>query len=155
MDPEPSYRHPSSNRLGDRFPGVYHPSLVNKDFTDLTSDRRAHRPQRTFFLGEIFAATPETKAQRLHGALLVTRRTRHPADPVEIAPSLPPGCAPPPGTWMPPPDAWPEDLRPGTAFALLYRRPVPRTAPGRHLATLPALAKQDLAKALTYLTKPA
>lgn len=146
--PPPRRKSAESTRLSRRFPGVHHPSLADKDFDHLTSDRRMHREVRTWFRGEIAAATQATRTLGLAGALLVTRRSRIPSDPVEVAPSLPPRASPPTDLWAPPPDDYPPDLRPGTAWCLLYRRPAPRSSLGRHIATLSGKAKQRLAAAL-------
>ncbi len=148
------------HRLGERFPGVHHPSLVDKDHTALTSDRRAHQEQRAYFLGEVFFA--ETAAfdnlrhiLRPNPALvtLVTVRSKSPGDAVTLAPSakLRPAAPPHPGVWQPAPGM--KELRPETTFLLHHARPVPRHQISGHLDTVSGKDKQSLATQLAALNR--
>jgi hypothetical protein len=148
-------------RLLKRFPGVYHPSLVDKDFDQLTSDRTAHQPQRVFFLGEVIWTDRQVLSIPLrpgyqqvgHAPALVTRKQPAAHAPVEMAPVT---------------RQWPDESKPHLfcpadpmpemkhlpVFDLLYRRPVARPALSAHLATLSGADKQTLSRTLQKLSRP-
>lgn len=150
-------------RLRARFAGVWHASLVDKDFDHLTSDRRSHLDARTWFLGEVCFTSAFGRPHQpapLPGAQLetaqagqrpavVTRRQPTAGAAVELAPAVHPhlldGRT---GGFVPGPT---NGLLPGTCFDLLYRRPVSRDRLGRHFATLTGADKQRLAAVLAQL----
>jgi hypothetical protein len=148
-----SHRRRSSFRefaaLQKAFPGVRGPHEVNQDWTELTSDKRRNIGARTFFLGEIFCVRsprrecePTGEAGR-SGLGIVTRKQPRPHLPVEMAPEV---RFEPIGQWVFSVTA--DELDEDARFLLYYRRPVYRSAIGRHVATIGAEDKARLASEL-------
>lgn len=146
-------RRLQTERLRARFPGadIYHPSLTDKDQDFLTSDRRSHLDQRTFFLGEVFRSCYDVAGTM--GPALVTRRESRAHAPLELAPVAHhrPGNDDDP--WVFVPEVRGERLAEDTVFLLYFRRPVPREDVGNHLDTLDGWDKQRLSDQLARLRR--
>ena len=161
-------KHPASERIAarlrrlrDRFGAGVHARHVDHDQDHLTSTRRDHVGDRTFFLGEIWwVERPAMGDYRPHRAGsnhlpgLVTRRQESAGVAVECAPAGRGGGGPSmQGAFEPRQPA--PGLYAATVFHVLYRRPVARTAFGAPIGKLSGADVQRLAAAVQAPTRPA
>lgn len=127
---------------------------LDHDQEHLTSTRREHVPERTFFLGEIWWAERFAlgdhrphRASSSHLPALVTRREAQPHAAIEIAPAslrTPEDT----GALCFRPIAPPEGLDAATVFLLAYRQPMERENIGAPMGRLAGRDVQNLAGAL-------
>ena len=129
---------------------------ADKDFDHVTATNPALAETRTFFLGEIFRTMRDAFSKTTGGALLqpglVTRRQSEVGAAVEIAPGFKHLAGSPVGAgWFQSADV--DGLPPGTAFALVLRRLVPRASLHGQLGKVTGKEQQRLQNELEALRR--
>ncbi len=145
--------------LRKRFPAARSEWKVDKDFNRLTADHPAHFGERTFWLGEIFAARWYAPAGHCGPPVagLVLRQEAQAHLPILLAPGTKFSARASAGCHFFQPTEEPA-LTTGQLFqplpptyALDYRRPVPRGEMVRHLATLRYADRELLGRAMAAI----